>query len=103
MDLRDIMYWMQNYKTKNSKIGIVTQNFPGQFPTHKKGEIVIYRDEILDERYYSPKERSDKTVTIEIPLSKEEIEKRESEGSGITTICTMAGVPKSYIEEVVIE
>ena len=39
-------------------------------------------------------------VTIESPLSQEDIDKQKAKGSLITTFGTMVSVPKKYVEEI---
>jgi len=42
----------------------------------------------------------DKIATIEKPLSQEQIDKNQSQGSGIKTICTCVSVPLRYLERI---
>ena len=50
--------------------------------------------------YIEIEQKTTGKVTIEIPLSQEEIDNRKEKRSLITTMCTMVGVPKSCLEEI---
>ena len=74
---------------ENYKIGIC-KKFPGEFPIHKEGDIVLFRKE------------SERHCTIESPISDEWIARNKAENNGIRTIGTCVGVPLSLIDEVLI-
>ncbi len=69
------------------KIGKITETFERLGPLYKKDDFVIFTDE------------GDKTVTIETPLTKEEIIKNRKEKSLISTFGTIINVPRRFVEE----
>jgi hypothetical protein len=95
IDLRDALYCinkMKEYKTyDNEKIGRIKEDFGGMVSSYSAGRIVIFKKE------------DDKTLTVEIPYNNEEISKQKEKGSLITTMGTIVGVPKKYIEEILLE
>ena len=44
-----------------------------------------------------------KTVTVDQPMSDEEITYQQRKGSGLTTYNTCVGVPKDHVEEILFE
>lgn len=95
---------MKEYGTYNDhKIGIMKEDVPtltsmvSGFREGLKGKLVLYREEYSSDD--GPR-RELGTVTVETPLSQEEIDKQKAKHSLITTMGTIVGVPKSYVEEV---
>lgn len=93
----------ENRTYRGQKIGRLTQ------PTrtlnrYETGDIVLFREEIFPEpwqtdyRGIEPKPTG--RVTIETPMSPEWIEREKARGSLLTTIGTVIGVPKNYVEEI---
>jgi len=77
-----------------SRIGIITADFPGHFPTYREGDVVLFHDDC------TPEGGTSKTYTVERPLTREQISDRRKRGSRITTIGTTVWVPKNYVDEV---
>ncbi len=72
---------------RDQKIGKITEPFERMGPPYEKNDFVIFTD------------GGDKTVTIETPLTKEEIIKNRKEKSLISTFGTIINVPKKFVEE----
>ena len=101
----------ENRTYRDHKIGIVkSESYDAKvtsIPGYPIGKVVLFRDELnpsdsqlyIDE-YREMKQKTTGRVTIEIPLSQEEIDNRKEKRSLITTMCTMVGVPKSCLEEI---
>lgn len=93
IDLRPAIYCIQQQKENGTynqaKIGRIKQDIK-RLVDYITGEIVLFKKE----------ESGD--LTIEKPMSKEQIKAEQQKNSLITTICTMVSVPsKGYIEEIV--
>ena len=76
-------------------------------PHNPEGKIVLFYDELYPSdselcmgEYMGTKQRPTGRVTIESPLTQEEIEKQKAKGSLLTTVGTMIGVPRKYVEEI---
>ena len=109
MDLRTALNCIeaqkQNKTYDGAKIGIVKQDFPGEFPVYKEGEIILFREELVPPftqmgEYQGMKQKPRGTLTVEKPYSQEKIEECRREGSLITTVCTTVNVPEIYIGEI---
>jgi hypothetical protein len=93
----------ENGTYRSHKIGRVINPIGGMtsavsgFPVYQEGEIVIFRKESSPEEY---REKHRDTLTVESPLSLEQINKNREEGSLITTIRTTVCVPEKYVEEI---
>lgn len=80
---------MKEWKTYNNhKIGRLCKPIQGLCITYEQDEIVIYRTE------------DDKTVTVETPMTPEELEARKDERSLITAYKTIVAVPKEYVQDI---
>ena len=94
----------ENGTYEGEKIGRISIALNG-FNSYKEGEIALFRDELdhsdFDGRYTGRKYTG--RVTIESPLSPEEIKEQEAKCSLLTTIKTVINVPKKYIEEIVLD
>jgi len=94
LDCINIMKAENSLYCKDYKIGRLKKDLYGMvgkvsgFPGYTKGSIVLYRPGSVENE-----------VTIEIPLSKDEITERKANNNFIRTIGTMVCVPKSYIGE----
>lgn len=105
MDLSKYMNLIINHGYKG-KIGIAKVDIGGMCSGVKKGELLLYRpyEERPEDKWGKTPEELEwinKHCSIEQPYSEEVIQKNLSEGSCLKTSRTMAGVPMSYIEEVV--
>lgn len=76
-------------------------------PHYNDGQVVIFREELSPSdsemhmgEYRGMEQKPTGRVTIESPLTQEEIDKMKAKGSLITTIGTMVGVPSRYVEEI---
>ncbi len=114
IDLTRAIYCIKRMKKEGNyrreKIGIIAKTFPGDFSMRQEGDVILFRhhlfpddSEICMGEYMGMEQKPTGKVTIETPLTKEEIDKRRLEGSFITTIGTMTGVPLKYIHEVKID
>lgn len=104
MNIRNHINLINNHGYKG-KIGIAKVDIGGMCSGVQKGELLLYRPyEVLpgDEwnKSFDEIEWIKKHCSIEKPLSEEIIQENLSKGSCLTTMCTMSGVPLSYIEEV---
>lgn len=105
MDLGKYINLIVNHGYKG-KIGIAKVDIGGMCSGVQKGELLLYRpyEERSEDKWNKTPEELEwisKHCSIEQPYSEEVIQKNLSEGSCLKTFCTMAGVPLSYIEEVV--
>jgi len=86
----------ENGTYRGHKIGMIRKDIPTEvssmtcFCNNQRGQVVLYRD------------GGNNRLTIEYALTQEEIEKHQNESSLITTIGTVGGVPRKYIEEIII-
>lgn len=71
---------------KNYKIGIMIED-AGHINQYPKNSIVIFRTS------------DDGTVTLEMPLTLDEIKENRKKGSFISTYGTLICVPKNYVKE----
>jgi hypothetical protein len=105
LDFRNAIYCIQEMRNsgiyKEEKIGVISTDFPLGFGNaYKQGDIVLFRREFTWPDYHFIKPKPTKTVTVETPLSKEEISKNRKNHSLISTIGTIIGVPENYVREV---
>jgi hypothetical protein len=109
MDLRNAIYCLEienkNRGSDELKIGIVTKDFPGEFPFYNQGEVVVYREHLEPPctqmgEYRGVEQKPNGSLTVETPLSIEEIIKRRKDGNFITTVRTMTFVLARYVMEI---
>jgi hypothetical protein len=105
---------MKKYGTYDKhKIGVMKRDVStitaavSGFPERLNGELVLYREEKWPNdsmmqmgEYREIKQKNLGTVTVEIPLSREEIKKQKEKGSLLTTVGTIVGVPRTYVTEI---
>lgn len=75
------------------KIGIVVKPCSGLVLEYSVGEVVLFTEN-------EPMPNTPRTITIETPLSQEEICRERARGSLLTTIGTIVSVPAHFVEEV---
>ena len=99
----------ENRTYRGHKVGKIKRPIYGltsiisRVPYYNKGEIVLFKEEpyLSDpeciEEYQGMKQQSTRTVTIESPLTQEEIAKAEDP---LLTTRTIIGVPKKHVKEI---
>jgi len=92
---------------RGAKVGRIAEDCDGMLGGYREGQIVLFREELHPSdfqmrmgEYMGMEQQPIGRVTIESPLTQEEIEKQRAKGSLLTTIGTMVGVPKGYVEEI---
>lgn len=103
----------ENGTYRGQRIGRLVKDVYGEisrisgFPEHSEGRIVLFREQLTPSdselcmgEYMGREQKPTGFVTIEVPLSQEEIEKQRARGSRLITMCTMVGVPVRYVEEI---
>ena len=83
-----------------ARIGRIAQDCSGMVSGYRAGQIVLFRKELDHELSCARRPRYKGTLTIESPLTRDEIEKQRARGSLLTTVGTMVGVPEGYVEEI---
>jgi len=90
----------ENGTYHGARIGRIVQDCNGMVSGYRAGQIVLFKKEIDHEISSPHKPKYKGTLTIESPLSPEEIAREKRRPSLITTIGTMVGVPQGYVEEI---
>ena len=90
----------ENETYQGARIGRIAKDCSGMVSGYRAGQIVLFRKELDHELSCARRPRYKGTLTIESPLTRKEIEKQRAQGSLITTVGTMVGVPAGYIEEI---
>jgi hypothetical protein len=100
---------MKEYGTyRDHRVGVLRTPVSGDASGYDKGRVVIYRQELSPSdsemrmgEYMDRKQKPTGLVTIEIPMTPEEIDKKRAEGFRFTTWGTMICVPEEMVEEII--
>jgi hypothetical protein len=97
----------ENRTYGGAKIGRITQECGGMASNYSAGQIVLFTEELHHSdsqlrmgEYAGMKQQSTGRVTIETPLTPEEIGRQRAQHSLLTTMATMINVPIRYVEEI---
>jgi hypothetical protein len=98
----------ENGTYRGEKIGIVQKDMDN-LAHYKRGQVVIYREEMTPSdgemsmgEYMGREQKPRGIITVEIPMSSEDITKQRAKHSLLTTFGCTIRVPEKYIEEVVL-
>ncbi|MBR9683490.1 hypothetical protein GOV03_03030 [Candidatus Woesearchaeota archaeon] len=95
----------ENRTYDNHKIGRIKVDHTGL--TYRKDQIVLFQEEVSPTdsemclgEYQGIEQKLTGKVTIEGPMTLEEINKQRERRSLLTTVGTTIGVPRGYVEEI---
>lgn len=98
-----IVAMRENGTYRGERVGRVTDNFPG----YRKGQIVLFSEEPFPSdsqlrmgEFMGMKQEPTHTITVESPMTLEQIAKQRAQSSLLTANGIIVNVPRGYVEEI---